>query len=584
MSKIDDRLAERLNRASRSVRTENVVTRVGARKRSVERRRRAGTGALAVGVLAATVGGFLLLSRAFGDDAQPVQPAGPTNGALVTVVTENRDQAGATQRLELVPLDGSSPRPLTADMEGWISSLSAAPDGRRVAYVSAIPGGERTTLTVLDLVTGEQRDLISGAVTGATWSPDGTKLAYWEYGSDEGIKIIPADGSGRPTAVPGTDVVGGGPAWSPDGAAIAFEERDVPGGPAVMTVDLATGVLRKLVATDGDTAAEPVWSPDGSTIAFALSGGIWQVDAAGGEPILLAGETREEWERDGFPPSPMLQSWSPDGLLLVYVMPDRSHDRVYIDALDNAEPTPVANGSDVTWLAAAGIAITPSIEPARDTAQAETIPGVPFPVCRASSLPGDFGPGLTRAWFFEAERAPGSGCANSEGFPRLAVGDGTSVSYMSAEIHDYMDGTRAWLYATPDLNADGMNEIALGVDGHFAPGFASIALYRFTGQGVQPVDMDCGPACDPAHWVNLGSIDGADHAGAFCTNEFGGSYGLVRWNVKEGTAELTGRLWVYDGTTLTATDVTVRRTGEASVSLPDGTSELCGSAAHWPST
>ena len=581
MSRIDDRLEEQIGRTLRPVQIDDVVARVVVRKRRVDRRRRVGAGLLAVGVLAATVGGFVLLSHAFGDDAQTVQPAGPTNGSLVTVVTENQNQAGATQRLELVPLDGSAPQPLTPDVRGYFSGLSAAPDGRRVAYAYT-DGSERSTLTVLDLETGDQRDLISGAVTSPSWSPDGTKLAYWAYGPDEGLKIIAADGSGAATAVPGTDVAGGGPSWSPDGTAIAFEERDVPGGPAVMTVDLATGALRKLAGTDGDTPADPVWSPDGSTIAFALSGGIWQVDAAGGEPTLLAGQMRDQWERDGFAPSPMLQSWSPDGRLLVYVMPDPPDDRVYVDALDGSEPTPVAKGSDVTWLAAADIAVTPSIQPARDDSQTETIPGVPFPVCRASSLPGHFGPGLTRVWLFEAEHTPGSGCAGYEGFPRLAVGDDTSVAFMSAEIHDYMDGTRAWLYATPDLNGDGIDEIALGVNGSAGQGFASIALYYSTGHGVAKITVDCGPACDPVNWIDLGAMGVLGKIGALCTNEFGGRYGLVLWRVKEGTGELNGDLWIYDNGVLQMTDVSVHRTGEATASLSDGTQELCGSPVHWP--
>ena len=150
---------------------------------------------------------------------------------------------------------------------------------------------------------------------------------------------------------------------------------------------------------------------------------------------------------------------------------------------------------------------------------------------------------------------------------------------MSAEIHDYMDGTRAWLYATPDLNADGMDEIALGVDGQLGPGFASIALYRSTATASQRSRVDCGPACDPVNWIDLGAIGERSASWGRCAaNEFGGRVrSRSAGGVKEGPAELNGALWIYDGSVLRMTDVTVHRTGEASVSFPTARRSFCGS-------
>lgn len=181
--------------------------------------------------------------------------------------------------------------------------MSASPDGHTIAY-SVSDGFDHARIVVMDLSTGEQRELVRGAVAGPAWSPDGTRIAYRDYGNSPGIRLMPADGSGEPTLAPGSDIAWGPPVWSPDGTRIAFEERDVPGGPAVVTVDLASGTLTVLGVTDGDVSADPDWSPDGTRIAYAVSGGIWQVDPAGGEPSLLRGTTREAWARAGSGPTP----------------------------------------------------------------------------------------------------------------------------------------------------------------------------------------------------------------------------------------------------------------------------------------
>ena len=81
---------------------------------------------------------------------------------------------------------------------------------------------------------GSDRQLLvsePGTLEGPSWSPDGTRLAYWSATNSEGpwqVKVVDADGSDPVTVA--SEVVSrtgfGGPvAWSPDGSALAFTAR-----------------------------------------------------------------------------------------------------------------------------------------------------------------------------------------------------------------------------------------------------------------------------------------------------------------------------------------------------------------------
>src|SRR5262249_30208789 len=54
-------------------------------------------------------------------------------------------------------------------------------------------------------------------------------------------------------------------------------------------------------------AQQPFWSPDGKLIGFFAGRGLYRVDAAGGEPVLVAAKT---W-------SAMSGSWTEDGQILL---------------------------------------------------------------------------------------------------------------------------------------------------------------------------------------------------------------------------------------------------------------------------
>lgn len=591
MSNVDEQLKQRFGRAIQPVATDDVLTQVNARRAHVQRRRQLVVVLLATSVLAATALGFLAMGRVFRGSPDQRKPAAPTAAGLVVVVTDPQTDL---EHLELRTLDGTPPVRLTPDVQGTFSSIEASPDGHQLAF-DFTAGGEHVALTILDIASGHQQIVRWGALSGAAWSPDGTRIAYYDFGDRPGVNILPLDGSGKASLVAGTGATGGNPSWSPDGTEITFEKRDAPGVPAVMAVNLASGEVRKLATTDGDTQAEPVFAPDGATIDLARWGGIWSVPAAGRDASLLTGLTREEWLAARPQEGPTLPTWSPDGHSLAYVWLRSTGSEVFVDHLDGSPGEPIGHGSDVTWLPSA----EPPVSPTLATGYPERIDGVPFQVCRSTTVPGDFGPGLDRAWVFEEERAPGAGCIGSEGFQHLAIGANGAVTAMTARITDVLteDAWKVWPFATPDIDGDGTDEIALAVAGGEVgsgnPDARRIWIFSVIDGAPVPLRVTCGGGCEAIPWDATigptGSSGGSSPAsGVYCGALQGpqddpADRGLVEWRTTKGDPlEISATLWHVRDATLLDPVRSTYRVADAAAYPPDGTRALCGSQTNEP--
>jgi Tol biopolymer transport system component len=159
------------------------------------------------------------------------------------------------------------------------SALSVSPDGSRIAYEGWVPftgtfDGQSTA-----------RDALDNTVTTSIW-------------------LMDADGSNqRPLA--GTEGSSGmGATWSPDGTQLAFGMRN---GVWVVGAD---GSDPHEVVSDGDV---PVWSPDGSTILFVRAHGVMSVAPDGTGLTELAGEPHTEYRDTGFAPdgTRIFATWAP---------------------------------------------------------------------------------------------------------------------------------------------------------------------------------------------------------------------------------------------------------------------------------
>ena len=203
-------------------------------------------------------------------------------------------------------LDSGSERNLTRDAGGY-GGASWSPDGSRIAYV------HRDDIYVMDVDGGNRHNLTANreGATWPSWSPDGRQIAF---GSDRDgnteIYVMASDG-GALRNLTNNAAPDHPPRWSPSGRHIAFyTERD--GNDELYVMDADGRNPRNLSRHPSGLEWGLSWSPDGRRIAFtSIRGGpreIYVVDVDGGEPVNLTRNTRID-------ESP---SWSPDGRYIAY--------------------------------------------------------------------------------------------------------------------------------------------------------------------------------------------------------------------------------------------------------------------------
>jgi hypothetical protein len=220
---------------------------------------------------------------------------------------------------------------------------------------------------------------------------------------------------------------------------------------------------------------------------------------------------------------------------------------------------------------------------------AVAIDGVPFKVCRPMTIPGDFGSGLDTAWVFEEERVPGAGCIGSEGFQRLGIGSASDVQLLSDRITDLVgdDAYKVSPYAAPDLNGDGVAEIAVAKQGD--PN-TSRTIWFFqirSNDKLAPISEACGSGCDPTPFrATIGTSTHPDgtttQSGLYCEGQ-GASELLIEWSATSDDPLLISE--TRRGFTNGVLDVVSRRTYRvASVEgyPPSGSGDLCGSPTNNP--
>ncbi len=182
------------------------------------------------------------------------------------------------------------------------------PDGEWIVFSDTGSGGGAGPGLWLRNAKGvDQIRLTVGNDTGASWSPDGQRVAFVRKAdSHEDIYAL-APGSGgnwrgdvREIPLARGPVSDRSPAWSPDSKSIAFvSNRD--GNLEIYVMRADGNKPRRLTFNEG-LDRDPVWSPDGKRIAFVSyaygQGEILVMDADGSNQRRLTNNTAEDHSPD----------------------------------------------------------------------------------------------------------------------------------------------------------------------------------------------------------------------------------------------------------------------------------------------
>lgn len=185
-------------------------------------------------------------------------------------------------------------------------------------------------------------------VDDATWSPDGSQIAFVRmYPHDSEIYILRMDGSIEPYAViPQTR--GGpqgqwAPSWSPDGQHLAFHAHG-SGNPDIYTVRTDGGNLEQLT-THPSIQEHPEWSPDGRSIACVSN-------REGHKAIvIIALDSREVRRPTQTLTNEELPEWAPDGQRILFTR--KPENTLYVMDIASGAKWPfspaIENGGHLSW-------------------------------------------------------------------------------------------------------------------------------------------------------------------------------------------------------------------------------------------
>jgi hypothetical protein len=184
-----------------------------------------------------------------------------------------------------------------------------------------------------------------------TWSPDGTKIAFWHLdsitmSSSWGIFVMNADGSDQRAVASTSNSSLGQPAWSPDGLKFAVADLGTY-GISLINVDGSNRTQITQAPPSFPTFADhdPAWSPDGSKITFIrcddsndygcdTTSHLWGVNADGSNPTKLTDTLA------------YTHAWSPDGTKIIVGNAQDSGGDLLVMNPDGSGLTNITNTND----------------------------------------------------------------------------------------------------------------------------------------------------------------------------------------------------------------------------------------------
>jgi len=182
----------------------------------------------------------------------------------------------------------------------------------RIAYVVR-NGANRYELHVADADGQNAQAALKSRepIISATWSPDGTRIAYVSFENKKPVVYVHSLASGQRIVVANFKGSNSAPAWSPDGRKLAVV-LSKEGGSQIFTVNADGSGVQRLTTSNGINT-EPFYSPDGQSIYFTSDRGgspqIYRTSVSGGDAQRVTFE-------GSYNVSPRV---SPDGKTLAFI-------------------------------------------------------------------------------------------------------------------------------------------------------------------------------------------------------------------------------------------------------------------------
>jgi Tol biopolymer transport system component len=205
-------------------------------------------------------------------------------------------------------MDRTGNRLGTVGDPGQYQAPALSPDETQLAVAIRAQGGA-PEIWIYDLERnlGYRFTFDTGGADDPTWSPDGTRLAYWDVGdATRGAYVKEIGGSGAASPLLRAQPDGGLGYWSSDGRWLTYVVRGNASSWDIHALSLGDSVRSIPVCATSFPEYQPALSPDGSLLAYgsAESGGyeifVQAFPGAGGKwRVSNSGGFEPRWRADG---------------------------------------------------------------------------------------------------------------------------------------------------------------------------------------------------------------------------------------------------------------------------------------------
>jgi dipeptidyl aminopeptidase/acylaminoacyl peptidase len=242
-----------------------------------------------------------------------------------------------------VPVEGGWPDQLTSFTDETVRGVGVSPTDGSIVLCADHDGDEFHQLYMLESGHGWPNKLtdepeVQHYVSGAAWSPDGTKFAYAANArTPSDMEVWVRDvASGEARAVFGEGMFSFPGRFSPDGSKLLTLDFRNNSDASIHLVDLETGETRELTPHDDDAIFfSGPWAPDGS--------GFYMLTDAGSEFRGLAFydlvSDRYEWVEEPTQDVDDVTA-SANGRVLAWLVNDKGYDRLRLRDLETGNDLP----------------------------------------------------------------------------------------------------------------------------------------------------------------------------------------------------------------------------------------------------